>query len=413
VPARFVAHDYPTDELVECPYAVYRELREHAPVYQLANGDYAVVRWDDIVYVLSHPELFSSRILDDNPGWAEAAGYHGQATTDGDDDPWPVSFSDPPAHHRKRALILPMVSHQRLRDYEPMIRNLADGLIDKFIHRGEAEFKSEFAEPFPPTVFLHILGTSPEDAEQIQQWMSTFLGGGFRYASAEKKLRQQTAMRAAQNYFEREIFDRKTHPRDDLLSLIVHSKLERDGDLELDYLIGEITNLYLGAYGNTLYMLANTLLLLLQHPDEMAQVVADRSLIRPMLEEAMRLESPVQWDLRLVTQDTNLRGVHLPKGSSVLVFLGSGNRDERKFKDPERFWIGRPRVVKDHVAFGRGAHLCVGAPLARLEGKIAFEQLFSRLRNIRLAPGKNDFTHTTGSANHRVLKALHIEFECA
>jgi cytochrome P450 len=410
-PLRVAAHDYPTDDLVECPYAAYRELRDEAPVYRLANGDYAVTRWEDIVYVSSHPELFSSRILDANPGWAEATGYHGPASAEPDDDPWPVSFSDPPAHWGKRALLLPMVSRRRLTKFEPVIRGLADDLIDGFIDRGEADFKAQFAEPFPPTVFLHILGTPPEDAEQIHAWMSTFLGAGFRYATDEQKQRQQTAMREARAYFEDQILQRQANPLDDFLSEAVHAKLKRDGDLELDYLIGEITNLYLAAYANTLYMLANTLLLLLEHPDELARLRANPSLIPRMIDEALRIETPMQWGLRLVTQDTELRGVHLPKGASVLTFVGAANRDERTFDDPARFWIDRPRVIKDHLAFGRGIHRCVGAPLARLEGRVAFEQLLSRLSDIRLAPGKNDFKHATKSANHRVVKALHIEFD--
>jgi cytochrome P450 len=262
-------------------------------------------------------------------------------------------------------------------------------------------------------VFLHILGTPPEDAAQIHAWMSTFLGGGFRYASDQQKQRRQAAMREARLHFQDQILRRQSDPGDDFLSDVVQTKLKRDGDLELDYLVGEINNLYLAAYANTLYMLANTLLLLLEHPDVMARLRSNPSLIPRMVEEALRVETPMQWGLRLVVENTELHGVHLPKGASVLTFVGAANRDERRFKDPEQFWIERPRVVKDHLAFGFGIHRCIGAPLARLEGRVAFEQLLSRLRDIRLAPGKNDFKHVTKSANHRVVKELHIEFERA
>jgi cytochrome P450 len=115
---------------------------------------------------------------------------------------------------------------------------------------------------------------------------------------------------------------------------------------------------------------------------------------------------------RIVVEDTELHGVAIPKGSVVLIMYGAANRDERVFAEPERFDVERPNVVKQQLGFGHGIHMCLGAPLARLEGQVAFEQLLSRLEGIRLAEGRNDFTHVP-SVNHRALQALHIEFEKA
>jgi cytochrome P450 len=156
-------------------------------------------------------------------------------------------------------------------------------------------------------------------------------------------------------------------------------------------------------------MLASTMLLFLQNPDELEHARADRSLIRTALEESMRLESPVQWLQRIVTENTQLGGVELPKGSLLLVLWGAANRDERKFDEPDRFKADRTAVAKQQMAFGYGIHMCVGAPLARLEGEIAFNRLFDRLASLRLAPG-HDLTHIP-NMNQRAPTAVHMEFD--
>jgi cytochrome P450 len=191
----------------------------------------------------------------------------------------------------------------------------------------------------------------------------------------------------------------------------VQSKWERDGDLDLYYLVGEVTTLYQAAYHNTVYMLANTMLLLLENPGELELVLADRSLIRNAIDESLRRESPVQWLQRIVVEDTELGGVQLPEGAVVLILYGSANRDERRFAEPERFQVERSNLLKDQLAFGHGIHMCLGAPLARLEGQVAFEQVLSRLKNLRLS-AKNDFSHIE-TVNHRGPKHVFIEFEPA
>src|SRR5262249_38688765 len=129
------------------------------------------------------------------------------------------------------------------------------------------------------------------------------------------------------------------------------------------------------------------------------------------LEEALRLESPIQWLLRVATQETVLAGVTIPAGSTVIIVFASANRDEARFPDPDRFRPDRPNLLKDQLAFGRGVHLCIGAPLARLEGQLAFAILLSRLTNFRLAPGRNDLTHAFAYGQQRGLNSLQIEFD--
>lgn len=407
--ADLLASPYPTPELVECPYAFYAALRDEAPVHRLPNGDFVVSRWEDVVEVDRHPELFSNAIGPLNPGFAEA---YGVQMGEGALSPWPLPFTDPPEHRLKRQLLLPLVSRDRLREVEPMIRELADSLIDRFVDDGRCEFRQAFADELPPLVMLRILDVPPADEPIVRAWMATSQGQGYRHATEEQKARQRRALGEARAYFEELVLERFERPGTDFLSELARAKHERDGSLDLYYLVGEVTTLYQAAYHNTIFSLVSTLELLLRNPDEMAKVLADRALVRNAFDEALRAESPVQWLQRVVVEDTELRGVALPKGSVVLILYGAANRDERTFPEPARFDVERPNVVKQQLGFGHGIHLCLGAPLARLEGQVALEQLLSRLANIRLAEGRNDFSHVP-SVNHRALRALHIEFEKA
>jgi cytochrome P450 len=328
-------------------------------------------------------------------------------------------FSDPPEHHPKRSLCLPLVSRSRLTVAEPLVRELVDGLIDDFIERGEAEFKSEFADPLPSRVVFRLLGVPDADFPSLQSWLDEDTRTLFVHAPKSDGSDGSPLIRSAESgdgrakarkYFEDLIQDRVERPEDDFVSDLVRAKVERDGgELDLYYLGGELTNLYGAGTFTTSLMIVSTLLLLLEHPEQLARVQADQALLRPAIDESLRVESPVQWLQRYVTQDTVLQGVEIPQGSVVLLAWASGNRDPRRFDDPERFIIDRERVAKDQLAFGRGAHLCLGAPVARLEGRVAFEQLFARLRNIRLSD-RNDYTHLR-SVKYRAPAALHIEFD--
>ncbi|MBM3676310.1 MAG: cytochrome P450 [Actinobacteria bacterium] len=402
--------EYPTPELVECPYAFYAQLREEAPVHRLPNGDYVLTRWQDIACVSRHLDLFSCFLGKVNPDWGKAFASD-EDTGEEKLSPWPLPFTDPPEHRLKRQLMQQLVTRDRLKSFEPMIREVSDQLIDAFVDLGEVDFKAAFADELPPLVMLRIFDVPKEDEAMIRGWMLSSQGQGFRHATEEQKRAQVEGLTNARAYFRETILDRQANPRPDFLSDLVKMKVERDGQLDLRYLVGEVTNLYSAAYHNTVYMLASTLELLLRNSSEMQRVREDPTLIRFAIEESLRLESPVQWLQRVTLTDVEIEGVVIPEGSVVLLMYGAANRDERKFDDPERFWVERPWVARDQLGFGDGPRLCVGAPLARLEGEIAFEQLLKRLKRIRLSD-RNDYAHVT-TVNHRGPKALHIEFEKA
>ncbi len=397
-------YEYPSEEVIGCPYPYYHALRDQAPVHRLPNGDYLVSRWEDIVYVNTHPKLFSNAIGHANPGFdAATAAQQG----DGNYSPYALPFCDPPDHTAKRSLLMPLFMPDALRQYESTIRAIATDLIDSnFPASGHVDFRTAFADYLPPTVMLRLFGVPPEDEPMVRAWMQTSTGQGFHFATDEQKARQQAAMAEARAYFEQMLTDRIDHPTGDFLSEIVRLKIERDGRLDGYYLVGEVTTVYSAAYHNTVYLLCSALWQLLENPDQMAALIADRSLCRDIVDETMRVESPVQWLQRVATEDTEIAGVQIPKGAVCLVMYGAANRDSSRFEDPDRFWIERPNALRDHLGFGYGIHKCIGARLARLEGQVAFEELFTRLTDIKLdGPVEHAY-----DVNHRAIKKLPISY---
>ncbi|MDX6438049.1 MAG: hypothetical protein QOF45_632 [Gaiellaceae bacterium] len=419
-------YTYPSPELQECPFPYYQALRQQAPVHQIPGRDeYLVSRWEDITYIAEHPDLFSSALVpgsvtaSSRTGGAEQTSFsyfadgHAAVGAAGDAtfgySPTSMAICDPPENKMKRAVGLKLIGRERLRDYEPFIRRYTEELIDSFIDRREVEFVGEFASWLPIKVIADVLGLPQQDLTLLKR-----LGGraaqGARFLTDEELAEEDRASRELVEYLRTHILDRYDNPRDDGLGQLVSGQVARDGRLNLQYLMSEAGVLLVAGNASTSHMLSSAMMLLLQNPDQLEQVQVNRSLIRPLLEEALRLESPVQWTSRTTTQDVEITDVQVPAGSTLLILWASGNRDPRKWEDADRFWPERPDIAKRQLAFGRGAHLCLGAPLARLEGEIAFNMLLDRMTNLCFTPGKNDFTHVT-VPHFRAPKAVYMHFD--
>jgi cytochrome P450 len=388
--------NWPSLETAECPYPIFKDLREQGGVHRVPGENEFIVSSHELVSAaLKTPEIFSSSTplaAEAQPGWESS-----------------VFSSDPPDHTVKREIAYRSFNPGKLREYTPMIQSVVDELIDDFVDDGECEFVTQFANGMSSRVMFNILGLKTED----WAWSADieFEGAGVRFLPPElQQLQDRDGIRLNEQ-MTAVVEERVQHPGDDAISHLIEGHRERTGEVTIPYLAAESTVLLLGGVLTSAHLSGSAMLLLLQHPEQMERVRADPKRIPRMLEEALRLESALQFMPRYVKADTELGGLAIPEGSIVLLVFAAANRDETTFEDAEAFDPERSNV-KRHVGFGLGPHFCLGAPLARLEGKIAFETLFDRLGEIRLAEGSNDFRHID-SAFNRGPKSLYLEFDRA
>jgi cytochrome P450 len=398
---------FPSAEATQCPYPLYSTLQEQGPVYLLDTGEYVLTRHADIFHATRHPEIFSSRHTVSEDGWMRASTL---ADLERTDYPWAIVSSDPPKHTEKRKLAFEMFKPGRLRTREPMVREFTDGLIDRFIGRGECEYVGEFADLLPAQVILTLFGLPLDHLERAIGW-GRYEGFGTRFASQEKQAGARDGINDLGMFLRELVLERLDTPMDDDLSVFVQRHKEHYGEVDLPNLISDVSNLFIGGIITTTHLLSSMMMLFIQHPDQQEIARKGGAHLKRAIEEVLRYESPVQMGPRLVVEDTEVAGVAIPKGSIVLLVWGAANRDACVFADGNTFDVERQNV-KDHMAFGNGTHFCMGAPLGRMEVMIAFEQIFERMSNLRFAEGKNDF------ANHHAVifrgpKELYIEFDKA
>jgi cytochrome P450 len=392
---------YPNFDATECPFPGFAFLRAHEPVRKVpGRNHYMVTRYEDCSFVFKHPELFSN---EDAYSAMETMDHLGAS-----DAPTSLIETDPPAHKPKRQLCFQSFKPGRLKALEPHIYEIVDELIDGFIDRGVCNFTTEFARPIPTHVTCDIMGISREKRELLEEWGA--LEVGTPYLPEERVEWQRDIGQQVGAFLQEAFTERAANPRDDALSELIKNQIERDGDINLPYLMSEAAILIAGGVITTGHLLASAMVLLCENPDQMERVRSDHKKIPRMIEEAMRLECPAQWQTRRATQDVELGGTTIPANSLVMTLVGSANRDPSRFEDPDRFDVDRPNVI-DHLAFGLGTHFCLGAPLARMEGRIAFERLLTRLSNIRLSE-RSDLSHIE-SPTFRAPKSVWIEFSRA
>jgi cytochrome P450 len=382
---------FPSAAVNQCPYDFYARGRESCPVEKVAGApEYRLYGHREIAFVLQHEDLFSAYI----PTAYTSAGLdYGGAVHIGADDG--------ERHKANRTLMSRPFTPGRLKSYTPMILRHVDALIDGFIATGRVELAWDFANPLPALVIssLMALPTDGPDFEFLQAWNAAFV----RTQPTEEFVRMQA-------YMLETLRERQANPGQDILSELIELQVARDGEFDEALCTTLGVEMIAGGVITTGQLITNAMALLLHHPEQMATVRADHRKITGMLEEALRVEAPVQWRLRYARQDVELGGVTIPTGSLIWLLLGSGNQDGSTFECPADFKVGR-KNIKRHFGFGLGLHFCLGAPLARLEAKIAYERLFTRLGEIRLAKG-NDFQNVD-SPVFRMPHQLRLEFDPA
>lgn len=354
-------------------------LRDEAPVYKgklIVIGGYIISRYEDCAMVLKDPRFIRDRSV---------------ARGGGSKLPFPAPKSvklmaesmilmDGDDHRRLRNLVHKAFTPRAIQQLGEQVESMSHELLDKAGQKGQVDLQKEYALPIPVTVIARMVGVPEDDMHLFSGGMKALTDG----LSGLNIIRTFLLDMPRLTKYVRELIAKKrANPQDDILTALIQA--EEEGDkLSEDELISMVFLLIVAGYETTVHLITNSVVTLLEHPEQFAMLKANRELMDTAIEEVMRYKGPVEGTKpHYSTEDVTLHGVTIPKGSMVMTLLGSANHDERQFENPEVFDI--TRNPNPHFGFGRGIHYCLGAPLARLETKIALNNLLDRYPNMRLA----------------------------
>ena len=390
------------------PYPQFAHFVEQQPVFWSAELDYWVVsRYADARRVLREYDTFSAAnaLAPVTPPCPAAA----QALGDGGFRSIPTLTNvDPPAHTRTRRIAQMAFSPRRVAEMEPFVRDLVRRFVDEHRHDGRAEIVSALTWELPALVVFEILGVPPSDVAAVKQGAAHRLLFMFGRASEVEQVDIATGMAAFWRYCEALAEDRRAQPRPDFTSDLVHTPDQGGTPLTQQEVATILFGLLLAGHETTTNLLGNALRRLLEEPARWAAVVADPGTIPGAVEEVLRYDSSVVHWRRRTTTPVRLSDVELPEGADVLVCIGAANRDPSVFPRPDVFDVRRANA-NQHLSFGSGPHLCLGAPLARLEARVVLEELAAALPGLRLRSGQTyDFMPIIGFRGPR---AIHVEWD--
>lgn len=367
------------EEFMQDPHALHRRLRAEGPVAPvvLPRGlkVWIVTRYADVRAALADNRLHKdSRGIDDL--FQQHATNTEQFTGGGEALVAHMLNSDPPDHERLRRLVTKAFTARRIEQLRPRIEEITAGLIADIGPAADVDLLDSFAFPLPIIVISELLGIPTRDRDDFRTWSNILISG-----SKEPGATQNAAI-AMSRYLSNLVAAKRAEPSDDLISALV--AVADDGDRLNDIELTSMAFLLMVAgHETTVNLLANGVLALIDNPDQLAALRADRSLLPGAIEEFLRFESPVKnATLRYTVEPTDIGGVTVPAREFVVLSVGSANRDPDRFADADRFDIGRD--TSGHMAFGHGIHYCLGAPLARLEADVAFNQLLDAYDRIEL-----------------------------
>ncbi|MEM9607563.1 MAG: cytochrome P450 [Actinomycetota bacterium] len=407
-----------------CPHAVWRPVREAGPVHWVEEtGHFVVTRYDDVLAVVRDPETFSSRLpTGPHAGQRLQERMAELAATDPDiadhlarsgrQNRSPTLLgADPPDHQRQRLLVNQAFTPRRVRQIEDEIRQLTDELIDDFIEEGRVEFVTRFGVLLPLTVIARALGVEGDELAEFKRWSDDLVVPVGDHDPPLDRVAAFIRSNAEFNdYFSAKLAERRAEPKDDLITDVVQARLDGDelGEFEM---LAMLQQFLVAGNETTTKLLTYLLLHLAENPELQERVRGDAELIPGLVEEVLRLETPVQGLYRTATVDTEIAGVSIAEGSHVMCVYASGNRDDERFPDADRLDPERSNA-RQHLAFGQGPHYCIGANLARSEARIAMERLLGRLGSIAVAADAPAPQPEPSYVLHG-LKELHLTFERA
>jgi cytochrome P450 len=361
--------DFFTASFTQNPYPVYEKLRKDTPLFKVMfpQGEFGwmITRYEDAVQILKDSRFSKDMV--------KRYGSDGQSIFSSN-----MLFSDPPDHRRLRGLVQKAFTPKLVADMRSHIQSIADDLLDNLPSQEKMNLIDEFAFPLPIIVISEILGVPLEDRDKFRMWSNTVINAT---TAEDRELFQQHEQEFTE-YLMASFAKVRQEPGDDLISQLVAAE-ESGEQLTERELLGVVSLLIIAGHETTVNLIGNGILALLEHPEQRDLLIQQPELIHQAIEEMLRYNGPVEFSTsRWASEDMEFRGQQIAKGELVVVALDSANRDEEQFKDPDVFDITREKSA--HLAFGKGIHLCLGAPLARLEGEIAISTLLNRFPNMRL-----------------------------
>ena len=385
------------------PYPTYATLRKNEPVpliNEVTMGKaWLVTRYDDVVTVLKDPRFSNdsrktATEVRKTPWWMPRVMSTFKDT---------MLLADDPDHRRLRDLVHKAFTPRRLQEINARIEIITDELLDGMAHKQSIDLIHDFALPIPLTVISDMMGVPQKDRLKFHRWMGTFLE--ISAGSKLQMLGKIANMMQMYQFFKAMISLRRKDPQDDLITALVQA--EQDGDrLSEDELIAMIFLLLLAGHETTVNLIGNGTLALLENPDQLHKLQQQPELMDSAVEELLRYTNPVEQPApRYALEDVELSGQKIPRGGRVLVGIASANRDESAFPNADQLNI--ERTPNKHLAFGLGIHYCLGAPLARMEGKIGLQKLIARYPNMQLGVTSDEVQWRTSMAV-RGLKMLPV-----
>ena len=401
-----IAYDPRRPEWIADPFPIFAQLRAHEPVHwNEVLGGWVLTRHRHVRLVLADSRFSADRITpfrdhllpDARVRVSELLKMLGL---------WAV-FNDPPEHTRRRALLNKAFTPRAIAALRPMIARIVDDLLDRVIGRGEMDLIADFAYPLPASVIAAMIGVPLDDLDSFKRWsddIAAFVGSAL--ASPDKRERAERGMREISGYFRAMVAEHRREPRGDILSALIAAQ---EGSMRLgdDEIVASSVLLLFAGHETTTNLIGNGMLALLRHPHAQASLVAAPALAAGAVEEMLRYDGPTQAMTRIAREAVELEP-GLPRigaGERVFALLNAANRDGEVFPEPDRFDIARGDTR--HISFGYGAHFCLGAPLARLEGEIAVRALAERLAGLTLVDREPEWSD---SFVLRGVKALPVRF---
>jgi len=361
-----------SDDMRRNPFPVYDQMRSGSGVLRLAPFDlWMIFDFEGVKRALLDHSAFSSD-LSHSPG-------------NGNPGEWFIFF-DPPRHTKLRALISKAFSPRVVADLEPRIRELSRQLLNQTVERGEMDLAADFAVPLPMLVIAEMLGVPGDEWPRYKRWSDAILKIANTFSKDEEAARTIAEYRAVtaemRDFLPDLIAQRQSARQDDLLTRLVEAEV--DGErLTQEEILGFVQLLLVGGQETTANLINNAILCFIENPDQLARLRESPDLLPSAIEEVLRYRSPVQWMPRATSRDVEIHGQVIPAGKLVLAMIGAANRDPVQFGDAGRFDI--TRNPNPHLAFGHGVHFCLGAPLARMEARIALKDFLEGIQEFELA----------------------------